>query len=281
MASRLTALPPGLRQAVFHHLQPSLLRQPRTSFLWTRSIHETTNNPLRRPWNTRRLMWTLPVAGGLVLYLLPKPESVFPALLASPTIIPCNEERTPFPEPIINSPYEPKRSIVTLVFGLFRDKILEPLLTARRFIHLLWLFLPVLFTAPMLLIGDPERALGGDRWGAVWWYGFLTAQMQRAGPTFVKVCRVPSSSCDDLLKKIQLAQWAASRADLFPALLCERLGALHSRGKAHSLSHTKRVIERIFERPFDEVFEEFDETPIGTGAIAQVCYLHLSANITL
>ena len=57
---------------------------------------------------------------------------------------------------------------------------------------------------------------------------------------------------------------------MFPALLCERLGALHSRGKAHSFAHTKRVIERVFQRPFHEVFEEFDETPIGTGAIAQV-----------
>ena len=48
------------------------------------------------------------------------------------------------------------------------------------------------------------------------------------------------------------------------------MGALHSRGKAHSLEHTKRVIEDVFQRPFAEVFEEFDETPIGTGAIAQV-----------
>lgn len=48
------------------------------------------------------------------------------------------------------------------------------------------------------------------------------------------------------------------------------MAALHSRGKAHTLSHTKRVIEDVFQRPFNEVFEEFDETPIGTGAIAQV-----------
>ncbi|KAI0094283.1 hypothetical protein BDY19DRAFT_912075 [Irpex rosettiformis] len=253
MTSRLFALPPGLRQTVFHHLHPSLFKPPRTSFLWTRNIHEAPNITLRRLRSPRRYIWTLPVAGCLVLYLLPKPESIFPALLASPTIIPCNEERTPFPEPTINSPYEPKRSIRTLLAGLFRDKIWEPLLTARRFIHLLLLFIPVIFTTPMLLVGEPQRTLGGDRWGAVWWYGFLTAQMQRAGPTFVK-----------------LAQWAASRADLFPALLCERLGALHSRGRAHSLAHTKRVIERVFERPFNEVFEEFDETPIGTGAIAQV-----------
>lgn len=105
----------------------------------------------------------------------------------------------------------------------------------------------------MLLVGSPEERLQGDRWGAVWWYDHLVAQMDRAGPTFIK-----------------LAQWAASRADLFPALLCERMGKMHSQGRAHPLAHTKRVIERVFQRPFEDVFEEFDETPIGSGAIAQV-----------
>lgn len=52
--------------------------------------------------------------------------------------------------------------------------------------------------------------------------------------------------------------------------MCEKLGTLHSRGKQHSLEHTKNVIERVFQRPFDQVFEEFDGKPIGTGAIAQV-----------
>ncbi len=41
------------------------------------------------------------------------------------------------------------------------------------------------------------------------------------------------------------------------------------------MRHTRRVIERIFQRPFEDVFEEFDETPMGTGAIAQVSYLFL------
>jgi len=49
------------------------------------------------------------------------------------------------------------------------------------------------------------------------------------------------------------------------------MGKMHSQGRPHSLAHTKRVIERVFQRPFDDVFEEFDETPIGSGAIAQVC----------
>ncbi|KAJ3516360.1 hypothetical protein NLJ89_g1175 [Agrocybe chaxingu] len=105
----------------------------------------------------------------------------------------------------------------------------------------------------MLLVGKADKALAGDRWGAVWWYGLLVSRMQAAGPTFIK-----------------LAQWAASRADIFPSLLCERLGSLHSRGTPHPLGHTKAVIEDVFQRPFDQVFESFDEKPIGSGAIAQV-----------
>lgn len=77
--------------------------------------------------------------------------------------------------------------------------------------------------------------------------------MERAGPSFIK-----------------LGQWAASRADLFPAALCEKMSKLHSNGKPHSLGYTKKVMEAAFGMSFDDIFEEFDEEPIGCGAIAQV-----------
>lgn len=48
------------------------------------------------------------------------------------------------------------------------------------------------------------------------------------------------------------------------------MGKLHSGVHPHSIGHTKRVIERVFQRRFEDVFEEFDEQPIGVGAIAQV-----------
>lgn len=85
----------------------------------------------------------------------------------------------------ILSPTEPHVWDHILLF--VHDNIWEPILTARRFIHLLYLFLPVLVSAPMILIGAPEAKYRGERWGAVWWYGYLTQQLQRAGPTFVKV----------------------------------------------------------------------------------------------
>ncbi|KAF9460096.1 hypothetical protein BDZ94DRAFT_1223550 [Collybia nuda] len=215
-----------------------------------------TRTPVLRFSLTRNALWLLPLAGGLTLYFAPKNKSLFPSVFSSPVLIPCPSPTPPPTHPLaptIFSPSESDRSLLAKILALLRDRIWEPILTAKRFIYLFALFIPVVVSSPMLLIGKPEKRYAGDRWGAVWWYGFLVRKMQAAGPTFIK-----------------LAQWAASRADLFPSLLCERLGSLHSQGKPHSLQHTKAVIERVFQRPFEEVFEHFDESPIGTGAIAQV-----------
>ncbi|KAG5644627.1 hypothetical protein DXG03_008105 [Asterophora parasitica] len=177
-----------------------------------------------------------------------------------PNALPGPTTQVPLPQPqtapinhSIGSPSEYDRSIMARIRTFLRTNIWEPLLTAKRFIYLFTLFAPVILCSPMLLVGKPEKKYRGDRWGAVWWYELLVSKMEAAGPTFIK-----------------LAQWAASRADLFPTLFCERLGSLHSQGRPHSFEHTKEVIERVFQRPFDEVFEEFNQKPIGSGAIAQV-----------
>lgn len=53
--------------------------------------------------------------------------------------------------------------------------------------------------------------------------------------------------------------------------MCEVMSQLHSNAPAHSLHATQRTIRRAFDgREFDEIFEEFDEEPLGVGAIAQV-----------
>jgi aarF domain-containing kinase len=69
----------------------------------------------------------------------------------------------------------------------------------------------------------------------------------------------------------QLGQWAASRTDIFPNEMCDIMSKLHSNAPAHSIHATKRIVEAAFDgRDFDEIFDEFDETPLGVGAIAQV-----------
>ena len=54
-------------------------------------------------------------------------------------------------------------------------------------LRLFVLFIPVIFTSPIILVGPPSKEYKGDRWGAVWWYGYLVQQMEAAGPTFIKV----------------------------------------------------------------------------------------------
>ncbi len=63
-------------------------------------------------------------------------------------------------------------------------RVWEYVLTAKRFIYLFFLFIPVLISSPVLLVGKSPRA---NRWGAIWWYGLLVSRMESAGPTFIKV----------------------------------------------------------------------------------------------
>ncbi|KAI0319778.1 ABC1-domain-containing protein [Amylostereum chailletii] len=252
---RMAALPRALRLLVLSPSNPSQLRH---ASRWTR-VRSFPSFFTRTPAYSRislkpSALWLIPAAGGLTLYFFPTQKSVLPEVFASPILIPCPPDTQPLPpEPFILSPSEHDLTLSGRIICLLRDNIWEPILTARRFVYLFFVFMPLIASAPMLLVGIPEARLHGDRWGAVWWYDFLVSQMERAGPTFIK-----------------LAQWAATRADLFPVLLCDRLGRMHSSGKSHSLQHTKKVLERVFQRPFSEIFEDFDETPIGTGAIAQV-----------
>lgn len=53
--------------------------------------------------------------------------------------------------------------------------------------------------------------------------------------------------------------------------MCNVMSSLHSNAPAHSIADTKRIIAKAFNgRPFNEIFEEFQEKPLGVGAIAQV-----------
>ncbi|KAL8830050.1 MAG: hypothetical protein Q9170_005913 [Blastenia crenularia] len=138
---------------------------------------------------------------------------------------------------------------------LFLDLyIYEPIATGFRFLHLAIIFLPVIGTIPVVWLGRRVKERDSERAGTLWWYNFLVRSMERAGPAFIK-----------------LGQWAASRTDIFPQEMCNRMSSLHSNAPAHSLTATKRTIVKAFNgRPFEEIFDEFQEKPLGVGAIAQV-----------
>ncbi|KUJ20487.1 ubiquinone biosynthesis protein-like protein [Mollisia scopiformis] len=149
---------------------------------------------------------------------------------------------------------------------LFLDRYLwEPVCTGLRFLHLVVIFVPVMVSVPVMWVGRRDRQRGGERRGCLWWYGFLVRGMERAGPAFIK-----------------LGQWAASRSDIFPEEMCEIMSNLHSNAPAHSLHETKRIIRRAFDgRPFEEIFDEFEEKPLGVGAIAQVYKAKLKPDLAV
>lgn len=157
-----------------------------------------------------------------------------------------------------------KRSyIIGLIFRLkfvLDDYLVEPIVTFARFLELTILFLPLLLAAPMCWLGPRDKtSLERTRAGALLWFRYLRWTAEVAGASFIK-----------------LSQWAASRTDIFPRQLCVELSQLHSSASPHSLSQTKKIVAASFGMPFDEIFTEFNETPVGVGAIAQVYLAKLS-----
>lgn len=132
--------------------------------------------------------------------------------------------------------------------------IIEPVCTGVRFLQLVVIFVPVIITIPVIYFGNRQPSRDNERSGTLWWYGFLVNEMELAGPAFIK-----------------LGQWAASRTDIFPTEMCEIMSKLHSNAPAHSLHATRVTVEAAFGgRRFEDIFDEFQEQPLGVGAIAQV-----------
>ncbi|KIW08189.1 uncharacterized protein PV09_01120 [Verruconis gallopava] len=151
------------------------------------------------------------------------------------------------------------------IYFFVDDWIVEPIATGLRFLHLIIIFVPVIVTIPAIWIGKRQKDRSDERSGTLWWYGYLVWSMERAGAAFIK-----------------LGQWAASRTDIFPTELCAIMSSLHSNAPAHPLSHTKKTIEAAFDgRKFEDIFDEFDEKPLGVGAIAQVYKARLKPDLAV
>ncbi|RKP09775.1 ABC1 family-domain-containing protein [Thamnocephalis sphaerospora] len=141
--------------------------------------------------------------------------------------------------------------------------LFEPLMTTLRFVKLVVIFLPCIVMLPVTFFGPIKPGSDGERVLRVYWYQLVARQMERAGPSFIK-----------------LAQWAASRVDIFPHELCRCLSRLHAETKPHAFHHTRRAVEKAFcGKPLELLFEWFEETPIGAGAIAQVYRAKFRPNV--
>jgi len=69
------------------------------------------------------------------------------------------------------------------------DWIYEPIATTFRLLRLVVIFVPVLATIPVMFVGERVLEKSNERRGTLWWYVFLVNSMEKAGPTFIKVCQ--------------------------------------------------------------------------------------------
>ena len=129
-----------------------------------------------------------------------------------------------------------------------RARIRKHLLSLLRLLEILLKLSPLAILAPLAATPYSPTPLAN----ATWWY--TTTALQSLGPAFVK-----------------FAQWAATRRDLFPTTMCDRLAVLHSRGTPHSWQHSDRILKDSLGRSYGEVVG-LDEgaTILGSGCVAQV-----------
>jgi hypothetical protein len=111
---------PPLRHVSYHFPPP----HPRLRFL-------------KRP-----VFWVLPIAGGISLYFYPRPQPVLSQLVSSPTLIPCPPRIPDLRRDLDPISLRAYLSPSQRICALFVEHIWEPILTARRFVHLFFLFIP-------------------------------------------------------------------------------------------------------------------------------------------
>ncbi|KAL9627166.1 MAG: hypothetical protein Q9204_006765 [Flavoplaca sp. TL-2023a] len=244
------------RRSVFRQtpVRQLFLRQHSSSRYWL-----NFQNPPARTHGGRKTLW---------------------ALLTPAAFVRLSEEdngdgKTPEEHMLEASREEIRKAVPDTVHGLNRAwrniylfldvYVYEPIATGLRFLHLAIIFLPVIGTIPVIWLGRRVKERDNERAGTLWWYNFLVRSMERAGPAFIK-----------------LGQWAASRTDIFPQEMCNRMSSLHSNAPAHSLAATKRTIVKAFDgRKFEDIFDEFQEKPLGVGAVAQVYKAKLKPDIAM
>ena len=113
---------------------------------------------------------------------------------------------------------------------------------------------PLLIMAPASIFADQFLQQGHNVVSDVtWWY--VTDTMQALGPAFVKLC-----------------QWAATRRDIFPPVMCDRLQELQSRGNPHSWAGTHAALQEAFGADYAEhgLIVNSKTKILGCGSAAQV-----------
>ena len=138
------------------------------------------------------------------------------------------------------------------------------LVLAARGTEVAVLLSPLLILTPAAMLANPfltsssieqEQQINHNFVSDAAWR-YTTATMQTLGPVFVKLC-----------------QWVATRPDIFPPHVCQRLSCLHDRGLPHAWIHTERALREAFGDDYETRGLHINNSPaviLGCGSAAQV-----------
>ena len=121
------------------------------------------------------------------------------------------------------------------------NRLVRLLKVIIRSIQMAIIISPLLITAPIALYFVSFQKS---------WLNMLVNTIQTCGPVYTK-----------------LGQWASTRRDLFPSVLCDHLTKLQRNANIHPWHHTKDVLK---ENGLEECLAEIDDQVIGSGCCAQV-----------
>jgi len=126
----------------------------------------------------------------------------------------------------------------------FHEKIRLTIRTA----YLMFLYLPLLYiiTATWLAESIGFKNCMPYAWSYTIW------ATSKAGPMWIK-----------------LAQWAATRPDIFPSNFCKQCSQFHSCTPMHTWDETVDILSKSYSN-WEELLVFEDKTPVGTGCITQV-----------
>ena len=121
------------------------------------------------------------------------------------------------------------------------NRLVRLLKVILRSIQMAIIISPLLLTAPFALYFVSFQKS---------WLNMLVSTIQTCGPVYTK-----------------LGQWASTRRDLFPSVLCDHLTKLQRNANIHPWHHTQLVLK---ENGLEECLAEIDDQVIGSGCCAQV-----------
>eukprot|EP00045_Choanoeca_perplexa_P006638 m.57229 g.57229 ORF g.57229 m.57229 type:complete len:557 (+) comp13713_c0_seq1:193-1863(+) len=117
----------------------------------------------------------------------------------------------------------------------------------RRVLRHFILFAPTIMTLPVAWLLKRPLPFLYD----AWWAWFLWT-IQVSGPTFIK-----------------FGQWASARRDIFSEEVCRRCSHLHDSVMHHSVTSTESTLDSSFGPTWRDILE-LEDTPVGSGCVAQV-----------